>query len=266
MHRGEKGQMDIVSLIGIIISLGFLVFAFIFEGGVVGALLQPTAAMIVFGGVIGAVVTSFPKEALAKIPKVLRKVFTSKKQDRSEILVNFMELSTTARRDGLLALEHELETRDMNELTRTGLRLVIDGADEDVLKQVLETRVINMVHRHEKGIAIFEQAGGFAPTMGVLGTVMGMVTVLGNLGDASTLGEKIAVAFIATLYGVASANLIFLPIANKLKELNSDEVMACNMIIEAILLLRTGSNPAFMKEQLKGYLEDEDEGETEEGK
>jgi chemotaxis protein MotA len=158
-----------------------------------------------------------------------------------------------------------METRELDDLTRTGLRLVIDGADEDVLRQILETRIINMEHRHEKGIAIFEAAGGFAPTMGVLGTVMGLIHVLGDLSDPNALGGKIAVAFIATLYGVGSANLMWLPIANKLKELNSDEVLASNMIIEAIQLLRTGSNPAFMKEQLKGYLEDEKEAETEEG-
>jgi chemotaxis protein MotA len=256
--------MDLVTLVGIVFAVGMLITAFVMEGGVVSALLQPTAAMIVFGGLIGAVATSFPFEALKKFPKVFMKAFSSAKMDRAQILETFMALSTIARRDGLLALEQELETREMNDLTKTGLRLIIDGADEDVLRQILETRIINMVHRHEKGIAMFEAAGGFAPTMGVIGTVMGLISVLGNLDDPSELGAKIGLAFIATLYGVASANLIFLPIANKLKESNSDEILACNMILEAIQLLRTGTNPAFMKEQLKGYLEDEDEGETEE--
>jgi chemotaxis protein MotA len=122
-----------------------------------------------------------------------------------------------------------------------------------------------MEHRHEKGIAIFEAAGGFSPTMGVLGTVMGLVHVLGDLSNPDELGGKIAVAFIATLYGVGAANLLYLPIASKLKELNSDEVMAKNMMMEGIQLLRSGSNPAFMKEQLKGYLEDEKEIQSEEG-
>lgn len=256
--------MDIITLVGIVFAVGMLISAFVIEGGVVSALLQPTAAMIVFGGLIGAVATSFPLDALKKFPRVFMKAFSNQKMDRAQILETFMALSTIARRDGLLALEQELETREMDDLTKTGLRLVIDGADEDVLRQILETRIINMVHRHEKGIAIFEAAGGFAPTMGVIGTVMGLISVLGNLDDPSELGAKIGLAFIATLYGVASANLIFLPIANKLKELNTDEVLASNMIIEAIQLLRTGSNPAFMKEQLKGYLENENEAETEE--
>lgn len=257
--------MDMVTLISLILGFASLLVAFLLEGGVPSALLQPTAALIVFGGTIGAVGVSFPGHALKKIPKVFLKIFSKKKIDRAQILNTFLDLSTTARRDGLLALELELESREMDELTRTGIRLVIDGADEDVLRQVLETRVLNMVHRHEKGIAIFEAAGGFAPTMGVIGTVMGLVHVLGDLSNPGELGGKIAVAFIATLYGVGSANLMWLPIANKLKELNSDEVLACNMIIEAIQLLRSGSNPAFMNEQLKGYIENENKGETQEG-
>jgi chemotaxis protein MotA len=257
--------MDIVGLISLIFAFFMILFAFVREGGVLGALLQPTAALIVFGGTFGAVGVSFPGSALKRIPKVMLRAFTSKKTDRHKILETFMDLSSVARKEGLLALEHEMETRELDDLTKTGLRLVIDGADEDVLRQILETRIINMEHRHEKGIAMFEAAGGFAPTMGVLGTVMGLVHVLGDLSNPDELGGKIAVAFIATLYGVGSANLIWLPIANKLKELNSDEVMACNMIIEAIQLLRSGANPAFMKEQLKGYLEDEKEAETEEG-
>jgi chemotaxis protein MotA len=257
--------MDIVTLVSLILSFAALLAAFVLEGGVPGALLQPTAALIVFGGTFGAVGVSFPGAVLKKVFKVLLKAFKNKKIDRAKILDTFMALSTIARRDGLLALEQELETRELDDLTKTGLRLVIDGADEDVLRQILETRIINMVHRHEKGIALFESAGGYAPTMGVLGTVMGLVHVLGDLSNPDELGGKIAVAFIATLYGVGSANVLWLPIANKLKELNGDEVLACNMIIEAIQLLRTGSNPAFMKEQLKGYLDNEYEAETEEG-
>jgi chemotaxis protein MotA len=263
-YKSGENTMDIVTLISLIFSFVALLAAFVLEGGVLGALLQPTAAMIIFGGTFGAVGVSFPGSTLKKIPKILLKAFSNKKIDRNKILETFMELSTVARKEGLLALEQELETRELDELTKTGLRLVIDGADDDVLRQVLETRVINMEHRHEKGIAIFEAAGGFSPTMGVIGTVMGLVHVLGDLSNPNELGGKIAVAFIATLYGVGFANLLWLPIANKLKELNSDEILACNMVIEAVQLLRTGSNPAFMKEQLKGYIENAKEAETEE--
>lgn len=258
--------MDIVGLLSLVFAFAMIIVAFLIEGGVITALLQPTAAMIVFGGTIGAVGLSFPISSLKKLPGALVRTFTYKKADRGEVLNTFMSLSTVARRDGLLALEHELENASMDEFITTGLRLVIDGADEEVVRQILETRIINMEHENEKAIAIFEAAGGLSPTMGVIGTVCGLINVLGNLGgDVGVLGEKIGVAFIATLYGVGFANLVYLPIATKLKELNSDEVMVKNMMLEGIQLLRGGSNPAFMKEQLKGYLEDEKEVQTEEG-
>lgn len=257
--------MDIVTLISLILGFAALIAAFVLEGGVIGALLQPTAAMIVFGGLLGAIGVSFPGSVLKNIPKIILKAFTKKKEDRNEIMRTFMKLSEIARKEGLLSLEQQLEEMEMNEFTKTGLRLVIDGADEEVISQALETRIENMEHRHEKGISVFEAAGGYAPTMGVIGTVMGLVHVLGDLSNPEELGGKIAVAFIATLYGVGSANLMFLPIANKLKELNADEVIAYNMSLEGIQLLRSGCNPAFMKEQLKGYLEYEESEETEEG-
>lgn len=258
--------MDIAALISLVFSFLMLIVAFIMEGGAPGALIQTTAAMIVFGGTFGAVGLSFPVSTLKKVPGALGKIFSGKKINRMEIMNTFMALSTIARKDGLLALEHELEARAMDPFIVTGLRLVIDGADEEIVRQILETRIINLEHENEKAIAVFEAAGGYGPTMGVTGTVMGLISVLGELGgDIQVLGEKIGVAFIATLYGVGISNLIYLPMANKLKELNSDEIMAKNMMLEGIQLLRGGSNPAFMKEQLKGYLEDEKEIQTEEG-
>ena len=257
--------MDIITLIFMVFGFAALVVAFVLEGGVVGALLQPTAAIIVFGGLIGAVGVSFPKDILKKIPKILGVMIRGSKEDRNDVLNVLIRLSTVARRDGLLALEQEVGADDLDEFMKTGLRLIIDGADEEVLKLALETRIINMEHRHEKGIAVFESLGGYAPTMGVIGTVMGLVHVLGDLSEPDKLGGKIAVAFIATLYGVGSANLLFLPIATKLKELNTDELLTKNMMMEGMQLLRSGSNPAFMKEQLKGYLENESEAEAEEG-
>jgi chemotaxis protein MotA len=263
----EDYSMDIVTLISLIASFAALLVAFIMEGGAPSALIQPSALLIVFGGTIGVVAVSFPSSTLKRFLKVIAKAFKNQKSNRPEILETFMSLSTVARRDGLLALEQELENKEMDDFITTGLRMVIDGADEEVVRQILETRIINMEHRHEQGIAMFEAAGGYAPTMGVIGTVMGLISVLGSLGggDSAELGAKIGVAFIATFYGVGSANLIWLPIATKLKELNADEVMAKNMMLEGVQLLRGGSNPAFMKEQLKGYLANEEEVQTEEG-
>jgi chemotaxis protein MotA len=257
--------MDIVTLVSIIFAFASLLLAFVLEGGVLTALLQPTAAMIVFGGTIGAIGISFKGSNLAKVPKLVMLIFKNKKENREQILENFVALSVLTRKEGLLALEQELTDKKYDEFIVTGMKLVIDGADEDTLKHAMENKIVNMEDRHEKGIAIFEAAGGYAPTMGVLGTVMGLVHVLGDLSNPDELGGKIAVAFIATLYGVGSANLLWLPIASKLKELNSEEVITKNMMLEGIMLLRNGSNPAFLREQLKGYLEHAKEEEGKEG-
>jgi Flagellar motor component len=248
--------MDIVALISLIFGIIALILGFTMEGGVLGALLQPTAAIIVFGGLTGAVGLSYPLYQLAKIPKIIGVIFKGKKQDREKLMNYLIELATTARRDGLLSLEREISNSEFNdEILKTGLQLVIDASDTESLRHTLETKISNMEERHEKCIAIFESAGGYAPTMGVIGTVMGMVQILSNLTNAAELAEKIAVAFIATLYGVASANLIFLPIASRLKQLNNDEVITKYMILDGIILLQNGSNPALIKEHLKGYLE-----------
>jgi chemotaxis protein MotA len=194
--------MDISIIISIILAFASLLAAFVLEGGHLGSLLQPTAALIVFGGTFGAVGVSFSGAVLAKIPKIIVIVFKKYKHDRREIIDIFYKVSNLARGSGLLSLEAELQDSEYDPFIKQGLQLVMDGTDPEVIRKLLENKLDNLEHRHSKGIGIFESAGGFAPTMGVLGTVMGLVHVLGNLSNPETLGPQIAVAFIATLYGV----------------------------------------------------------------
>lgn len=248
--------MDIGAIISVVFTLASLILAFILEGGTLSGLLQPTAAMIVFGGTIGAVAFSFPMSLLKRVPKLFGFVFKNKKQDRQAVMDMILELSSIARRDGLLALDQAIKERDCDEYIKSGLQLVVDGADQEGLEHTLETRIQNIEDRHSKGHAILESAGGYSPTMGVIGTVMGLVNVLGEMSNAEELAHKIAVAFIATLYGVGAANIFWLPMANKLKELTNDEIVTKYMMLEGIMMIQNGSNPALIKEQLKGYLED----------
>ncbi len=257
--------MDITMIISIIIAFASLITAFVLDGGHVDSLLEPTAAMIVFGGTFGAVGVSFKSSVLAKLPKIIVIAFKRQKQDRQQIIDTFWKVSNLARTSGLLSLETEIQNNTYDRFIVEGLQLVMDGTDPEIIKKTLENKVDNMEYRHSKGIAVFEAAGGFAPTMGIIGTVMGLVHVLGNLGgDANSLGPQIAIAFIATLYGVGSANLLWLPIANKLKELDTDEIVTKNMMMDGILMVQEGGNPALIVERLKGYLDDEKE-EREEG-
>lgn len=248
--------MDLVTLLSLIFSFIALILAFVLDGGVLSALLEPTAALIVFGGTIGAIGMSFAASDLVKIPKLLTLAFRKKKQSRAELLTYFDSISSMVRKEGLLSLEGKMiEDKNMDPFLVSGLQMVVDGIDIDEVKETLENRIINMEQRHEKGIAIFEAAGGYAPTMGVLGTVMGLVHVLGDLSSPDELGGKIAIAFIATLYGVGSANIIWLPIASKLKALNADEAITKYMMLDGITMIQRGSNPRLIAERLEGYID-----------
>lgn len=248
--------MDLVTLLSLIFSFIALILAFVLDGGVLSALLEPTAALIVFGGTLGAIGMSFAASDLAKIPKLLALAFRKKKQSRAELLTYFDSISSMVRKEGLLSLEGKMiEDKNMDPFLVSGLQMVVDGIDLDEVKETLENRIMNMQQRHEKGIGIFEAAGGYAPTMGVLGTVMGLVHVLGDLSSPDELGGKIAIAFIATLYGVGSANLIWLPIASKLKALDADETITKYMMLDGITMIQRGSNPRLIAERLEGYID-----------
>ncbi|HAB61868.1 MAG TPA: flagellar motor protein [Lachnospiraceae bacterium] len=248
--------MDFVTLISLILSFVALILAFVLDGGVLHALLEPTAALIVFGGTFGAIGISFASSDLVKVPKLLMLAFRKKKQSRAELLTYFDSISSMVRKEGLLSLEGKMnEDKNMDPFLVSGLQMVVDGIDIDEVKETLENRIMNMQQRHAKGIGIFEAAGGYAPTMGVLGTVMGLVHVLSDLSNPDELGGKIAIAFIATMYGVGSANLIWLPIASKLKELDADETITKYMMLDGITMIQRGSNPRLIAERLEGYLD-----------
>lgn len=247
--------MDITVIIFLVVSFGSLIGAFVLEGGHFVALFIGTAAIMVFGGTIGAVGLSFPMDELKRIPKVIGIIFKYRGENYEGIVSQVYKLALEARQDGLLALEKYTSDKEITErVLKKGLGLVVDGIEAEHIKRTLETDVESVNARHEGAIALFEAAGGYAPTMGIIGTVMGLVHVLGNLDDPSTLGPKIAVAFIATLYGVASANLLWLPIASRLKIINEKESIKNEMIVEGITSLQEGKNPKLMLEDMCSFL------------
>jgi chemotaxis protein MotA len=246
--------MNIFSIIFVIVSFASMIGAFILEGGSPGMLVATTAAIIVFGGTIGAVGLSSSPKKLKNIPAMLKLIFTAKEKDLVEIVNYFKQLSFKTRKEGLLSIEAEI-TDSLEPFVKKALQLVVDGVEPQTVKNILEFELESTYDRHKENAAIFESAGGFAPTMGVIGTVMGLVQVLSNLSDPAVLGEKIAVAFIATLYGVGSANMIFLPMAARLKDLNNEEMKEKQLVIEAVLLLQEGANPNILGEKLKGFLD-----------
>jgi chemotaxis protein MotA len=246
-------RLDFATLFGIVLAGASLVGAFVMDGGNITALLQPTAALIVFGGTIGATLTSVGLRDIVTMIKCLKIAFLHKPQNPLDVIDRLVEFAAVARREGILALE-ELVEEDPDEFLKSGLRMVVDGVDPEQVRGRLEIELQYMESRHAAGAHVFEAAGGFAPTMGIIGTVMGLVHVLGNLKSVDALGPQIATAFTATLYGVASANILWLPIANKLKRRSAEEVLLREIVAEGILSIQAGENPNLLGEKLRAFL------------
>lgn len=245
--------MDSAIIIGIVGATVCLIGGFILEGGKAGALLQITAAIIVFGGTIGATIASFSMKEIKTIPSLIKTVLSQKIPEPGEIIELIVELAEIARREGLLQLENKLmEVDDL--FLRKGLQLVVDGNDSELVRNTLEVEIYATEERHQTGKQIFEAAGGYAPTMGIIGTVMGLVLVLSEMSNPEKLGPAIAVAFIATLYGVSSANVLWIPIATKLGNLSKKEILIRQLMLEGIISVQAGYNPTLIRDRLSGFL------------
>lgn len=251
--------MDITSIIGLLAGIAAMIGGFFWEGGNLSGLLQQNAALIVFGGTFAAVLISFPASKLRSIPAALRLAFgrhTDTNQERAEELIS---MATVTRRGGVLALEKRAEQHP-DTFTREGLMLIVDGADPEQVREILELEMDAKELKYEGYAKIFEAAGGYAPTMGIIGTVMGLIRVLSSLTDPSNLGASIAVAFTATLYGVASANLIFLPIASKIKSRCQIELSSMEMLLVGLLALQNGDHPQLVRKKLGSFVSDASPG------
>lgn len=239
--------------IGIAAAFAFLLVAVIMEGGSPAAFINIPAFLIVVGGTTAAVMASTSLKGLLSMPKLIILALKGAELDFNTAVQRMVGIAEKARRDGLLALEDDLAEID-DRYTRKGMQLVIDGTDSDLVASVLEAENDAMAQRHAHGAGLFATAGGFAPTLGILGTVMSLVFVLENLDSPGQLGHSIAGAFLATLYGVGSANLILLPISNRLKEMSSAETAYRDMLLEAILAVQAGDNPRMLAEKLEAFI------------
>ena len=245
--------MKASTLIGLIVGmLGIAVGATI-EGSKVMAIINPSALLIVLGGTLGATMAGTSFETVKNIPNLYKKVFSAAPPDMVGRVAELVGFAEKARRDGLLALDEQLGSVE-DPYTKKGLQLVVDGTDPDLVADVLDAENDAMKKRHQAGTQPFEKAGGYAPTLGIIGTVFGLVHVLSNLDAPETLGPSISAAFIATLLGVASANVVFLPVAARLKQLSAEEQLFRTMTLEGILAIQAGDNPRVVQEKLMAYV------------
>src|SRR4051812_47277834 len=239
--------------IGIAVAFGGLALGALMEGASPAAFLNIPALLIVLGGTFGVTLAGTTIEKIKLIPTLYKKAMGSDKPDMAAQLEPLGGFARRARREGLLALDEEVAELD-DEFTRKGLQLVVDGTDPELVREILENEIDGMVGRHHSAVMPFEKAGGFSPTMGIIGTVMGLVHVLENLDAPATLGPAISGAFIATLYGVGSANVVFLPTANKLKAMSSEETELRTMTLEGILSIQAGDNPRVVADKLLSFI------------
>lgn len=238
---------------GLLLALLSMVAATLIDGNSLGPLIGPSSFVLVVFGTIGAGLMAYRKRDVTRMPKVLAQAFTAKPPDVDEIVTQLAALADVARRQGMLALEGKLgELTD--EALRDGAQLLVDGFDADQVRELIDIDIAAVDERHQSGISFFKTLGGYSPTFGMLGTVIGLINMLQNLTDPAQLGIGMALALLTTFYGVLFANLIWLPIANRLTRLNELELAARDVMLDGILAIQAGTSPRLLVERLETYL------------
>lgn len=246
-------HLDIGMLAGLVAGIGLIVAGIVINGGQVGSFLEIGSLMIVAGGTLASAMINFKARQVAGIFQLVRVALFGRQSSPRDVIRMLVRFAETARRDGLLAMEEEAEELE-DPFLRKGIRLVVDGADPETVRQILDIELAFLEERHRSGQQLFEYMGAMAPAFGMLGTVIGLIIMLGNLDDPETIGPAMAVALITTLYGVIFANLIFLPIAGRLRVKSEEEIVIKEMMIEGILSIQAGENPYIVEQKLESFL------------
>ncbi len=247
--------MDIATFSGIIVFFGSVILAVYLGQGLAGfkPFINLQAFLIVMGGTCCALLVNYPLSAVIKVGTVLKQVLTTKGEDTSRLVSTFVSLSMKAKKEGFLALEADVKTVD-NDFLRRGVQLVIDGADHEFIRNMLETELDFIRERHKVGREIFNALGTYAPAFGIIGTVLGMIMMLSSIEDVSQVPKLMGVALAAAFYGMGAGYWLFLPMAGKLKHRSEEELFVKEIIIRGVLLLQSGSTPSVVEANLKAYL------------
>ncbi len=244
--------MDIATILGIVVGMAFVVGGILADGSVLD-FWNLASVLIVIGGTVSATLVAYPINNVLAAFKIAGKAFKKKDENPNEIIVQINALANIARKEGLLALEEASEEID-EEFLRKGAMLIVDGTDPELVRNLLETELSFIEERHGKGQGIFEAMGAYAPAFGMIGTLIGLINMLQKLDDPSSIGPSMGVALITTFYGSLLANLVFIPIANKLKLKSRDEILRKEIMVEGLLSIQAGENPRIIEEKLKAFL------------
>jgi chemotaxis protein MotA len=248
--------MDKSTFLGLLLAFGGILVGLLLEGGRISQVIQPTAGMIVFGGTIGAVMVQFPLEVMLQAARRLKNVFLESTVDPYQVVRELASYAQKARKNGIVSLDSELD-QVSDPFMKRALMLAVDGTNPDDLRSMLESELDSIAENDEQVPRVFEAAGGFAPTVGIIGAVLGLIQVMQHLENIDEVGRGIAVAFVATIYGVASANLFFLPAAGKLKLRIREEQVVREMTLEGVVSILEGMNPRMLETKLRGLLKPE---------
>jgi len=245
--------MDIATVLGLLVGIGSVLVSFIMEGGHLSALIQVPAMILVIFGTFGAATVTTSVKQLINLPNLMKVAFFEKKMDSRQLIDLLFDLSQKARKNGLLSLEKDLDAIQ-EPFLRKAVQLAIDGFETNKIREILEIEMAYIEERHKAGANFFLKLGGFSPTLGIMGTVLGLIHALGNMESSSNMASAIASAFIATLWGVAMANLIYLPLSDKLKHKHQDEALYLEIITEGAISLAMGDNPRVIRMKLVSFL------------
>lgn len=244
--------MDIAGILGIVLGFAIMIIAIALEG-TVGLYWSLSSVFITIGGAFAALMVNFPWKQVASIGKLTVIAFSKDDNNESEIIRTLVEFAESSRREGLLALEDKVQNTD-DEFLKKGIQLVVDGTDAELVRSILEIELAFLEERHAEGQRLFEQFGAYAPAFGMIGTLIGLIAMLGELDDPSQVGSGMAIALITTLYGAVIANSVLLPIAGRLRGKTAKEILLKEVMIEGILSIQAGENPRIVEEKLKAFL------------
>lgn len=247
--------MDLASVIGTILGIGGVVGGQLLEGGHIGQIMQGTAAIIVFGGTFGAMLLAFPASDVKKAFQMIPSIYKNVDMDVRPTIDEIIRIATIARKEGVLAVEGQRDSI-VNPLFKKSIKYVIDGFEPNTVKEIIDTEIYLAFEEEENAGKVWEGAGGFAPTVGIIGAVLGLIHVMSMLNDPSKIGEGIAVAFVATVYGVGAANLYLIPWGTKMKRKAGQRMIAKEVVKLGVVGIQEGLNPHFLQEKLEVFVEE----------
>jgi chemotaxis protein MotA len=253
-RRRGGSKIDLATLGGLLVAVGGILAGFMLEGGNIRQILQGTAALIVFGGTIGAVMVTTPLGVLRRAAGSLVSVFVERQQAPQAVIEEIIGYATKARKNGIVSLEHDAEAVE-DQFLRKALNLAVDGTDLQEIRKMMELEMGIEEHRSETEAKVFEAAGGYAPTIGIIGAVLGLIQVMKDLTNIEEVGKGIAVAFVATIYGVASANIVFLPAGNKIRARAHAAMQIKELMLEGVAGIVEGLNPKLIRTKLEAYVQ-----------